>query len=158
MKNMGFALVMLTLVVALGCGGAATEAPAPAEEVVVDVVEEQPVVEARNDLVYTCNCGPECACGSISKDPGTCDCGSELVQTHVLLMDGNVASLCSCGGDCTCELNAEDPTKCGCGKEVKQMNLEGKGLYYCNCGVSCKCNSIASEPGTCACGMDLVTS
>ncbi len=62
------------------------------------------------------------------------------------------------GGDCTCELNSEDPTKCTCGKEVKQVNLEGKGLYYCNCGGSCTCNFVASEPGTCACGMELVTS
>lgn len=156
MKNMRFALVMLTLMVALGCGGAATEAPV--EEVVVDVVEEQPVVEARNDLVYVCNCGPDCACGSVSLGPGTCDCGNDLAQAHMLMIDGNVTTLCSCGADCTCELNAEDPTKCGCGKEVKQANLEGKGLYYCNCGGSCKCNFVASEPGTCACGMDLVTS
>jgi hypothetical protein len=158
MKRNPMLLVMLALTVALGCGGSATETPAPAEEAVEQVAAEEPAVEARHDLIYICGCGPECECGAVSKDPGTCDCGSELVQTHMLMVDGNAASLCTCGGDCTCELDAEDPTKCGCDKPIKQVSLEGKGLYYCNCGGSCKCNFVASEPGTCSCGMELVTS
>ena len=150
--------VMVILVVVLGCGGSATETPAPAEEVVEQAPAAEPVVEARHDLIYACSCGDECECGAASAEPGTCDCGSELVQTHVLMVDGNVATLCSCETGCTCDLDAEDPTKCSCGNAVKQVSLEGKGLYYCNCGGSCKCNFIASEPGKCKCGMDLVTS
>ncbi len=95
MKNISFAVVIFAMVAALGCGGSPTEAPV--EEVVLDVVEEQPVVEARNDLVYACSCGPECECGAVALEPGTCGCGSELAQAHLLKMDGNVATLCSCG-------------------------------------------------------------
>jgi hypothetical protein len=98
--------VIAIMALALGCGGAATETPAPAEEVVEQAPVAEQVVEARNDLIYTCGCGPECECGEVSKEPGTCGCGSEMVQTHMLMVDGNVATLCSCGGDCTCELNA----------------------------------------------------
>ena len=159
MKSLFYVVMMAVLAFTMACGGSSTEAPAVVEEV---VVEEAPalevVVEARNDLVYVCSCGPDCECGAVSTEPGTCDCGSELVQTHLLMVDGNVASICTCGGDCTCEIDAEDPTQCGCGKPVKQISLEGKGLYYCNCGGSCKCNHVSSEPGTCGCGMELVTS
>lgn len=158
MKKFLLALIIVVVGLALGCGGAPSETPAPAEDVVEQAPAAEPVVEARHDLVYVCSCGPECDCGAVSLEPGTCDCGSELVQAHLLKVDGNVATLCTCGADCTCALDPEDPTKCGCGSPVKQVSLEGKGLYYCNCGGSCTCNFVAAEAGKCSCGMDLVTS
>jgi hypothetical protein len=27
---------------------------------------------------YTCNCSPDCKCGTISQNPGKCTCGSDL--------------------------------------------------------------------------------
>jgi hypothetical protein len=158
MKRLNLAMIVLATVAAFGCGGAATDTAAPAEEVVVDVAEAQPAADARHDQVYVCNCGPSCTCGTVAVEPGTCECGQELVQAHVVKIEGNMASLCTCGGDCTCTIDAEDPTKCGCGKDVRVVSLEGTGLYYCNCGGSCTCNFVSDEPGTCSCGMELTTS
>jgi hypothetical protein len=158
MKSMFYVVMMVAMALAMGCGGSSTEAPAEVEEVIVEEAPAEEVVVARNDVIYTCSCGPDCDCGAASTAPGTCDCGSELVEGHLVKVEGNVALVCACGGDCTCELSAEDETKCGCGMDVKRVNLEGKGLYYCNCGGSCKCNHISAEPGTCSCGMELVTS
>ena len=159
MKKSLFVLMVVAIGAVMGCGGSATESPAVVEEVVVEEASAvEAVVVARHDLIYTCGCGPECECGAVSTAAGTCGCGTELVEGHLVKVEGNVALVCACGEGCTCEINAEDETKCGCGKDVKRVNLEGKGLYYCNCGGSCKCNHISAEPGTCACGMDLVTS
>ena len=151
--------VMVILVVALGCGGSATETPAPEEEIVEQAPPaEEAIVEVRHDQLYVCGCGDDCDCGAVAMEAGTCDCGSEMVQAHMLKIDDNVATVCDCAGDCTCELDPEDPTMCGCGEPVRQVSLEGKGLYYCNCGGSCTCNHVAAEPGECGCGMELVTS
>ena len=150
---------VIAVVAALGCGQAPQEETAVVEEV---VVEQEPVAdevaEVRHDQLYVCNCGPDCDCGSASLTEGTCGCGKELVQAHLLKVEGNDGILCTCSPGCTCELDAEDPTKCGCGEAVKRVSFEGKGLYYCNCGSSCSCNFVAAEPGTCACGMELTTS
>jgi hypothetical protein len=151
--------MLAALALTFGCGGSGTETPVVVEETVVEAAPaEEAVVEARHDVLYVCSCGPECDCGAVALEAGKCGCGSDLVQTHMLKVDGNVASVCTCGKDCTCELDAQDPTKCGCGSPVRQVSFEGKGLYYCNCGGSCSCNFVATEPGKCACGMDLVTS
>ena len=29
---------------------------------------------------YTCNCGPDCKCDSISQNPGKCTCGADMVK------------------------------------------------------------------------------
>jgi len=29
---------------------------------------------------YTCNCGPNCMCDTISQNPGKCTCGAEMVK------------------------------------------------------------------------------
>lgn len=163
MKIMQLAAVTVIVLLALGCGQAPTEQAAAPVEPMADPVEhadhqDAEHAEARHDILYVCNCGPDCACGSVSAEPGTCSCGSELVKAHLLRMDGNVATVCTCSGDCTCKLDPADPTKCTCGQPVKQVSLEGKGLYYCNCGGSCTCNHVAGAPGKCHCGMDLVTS
>jgi hypothetical protein len=147
----------MIMAVALGCGGASTEAPAPAEETVVEAPAEEAVVVARHDLIYVCNCGPDCDCGAVASKPGKCGCGSDLVEARMLMVDGSIASLCACGPDCKCEIG-DDPNTCGCGNEMKKVDLAGTGLYYCNCGGSCKCNHVSAEPGKCGCGMDLITS
>ncbi|MCU0305031.1 MAG: hypothetical protein MUC56_13350 [Thermoanaerobaculales bacterium] len=148
----------MIVAMALGCGGGATEPPAPAAE---QVVEPAPaageVVVARHDLIYSCNCGPDCSCGAVSTKPGKCGCGTDLVEGRMLMIDGSVASLCTCGPDCKCEIG-DDPSTCGCGKEMKKVDLAGTGIYYCNCGGSCKCNYVSDQAGRCACGMELKTS
>ncbi|MEX1309421.1 MAG: hypothetical protein AB1Z65_03295 [Candidatus Sulfomarinibacteraceae bacterium] len=150
---------MVIMVLAMGCGGGATDTPAPAPEVAEEVPAVEEVAEvARHDLLYVCNCGPECSCGAVATEPGQCGCGSDLVEARMLMIDGSVASTCTCGADCDCTITGDDPNTCGCGKEIKKVDLAGTGLYYCNCGGSCKCNHVSAEPGTCGCGMELVTS
>lgn len=158
-----YVMMLAICIVAIGVSGcsktepvAETETVEVAEAVVESVVEEVPA--ARHDVVYACNCGPECDCGSIGTEAGNCSCGSELVATHVVKVDGNDAKLCTCGNDCDCEIDAEDETKCSCGSDLRTVSLEGSGLYFCNCGGSCTCNFISAEAGNCACGMELVTS
>lgn len=148
---------MVIMVLAMGCGGGAADAPATVEEVVEQAPAAEEVVVARHDLLYVCNCGPECECETVSTEPGTCECGKELVEGRMLMIDGTVVSLCTCGPECKCEIG-DDPTTCGCGNEMKMVDLAGSGLFYCNCGGSCKCNHVSPEPGSCGCGMELKTS
>lgn len=156
-------LLSLTICIAvLGCGQAPEQAAPTAASDVASASEIAPgadpaeVVEARHDVVYVCNCGPGCACGVVSKTPGTCTCGKELVWAHVVKVEGSDALLCTCSEGCTCTIDANDATKCTCGNDLRRVSLAGTGLYFCNCGGSCTCNHIAAEPGTCGCGMELI--
>ncbi len=109
----------------------------------------------RHDVLYTCDCGPQCNCNSMSIHPGNCACGKPMKWGHVLKVEGTEAILCQCAEGCSCKLDANDPTKCACGKPVKRVNLAGTGIYFCNCGGSCFCNTVSDKPGTCKCGMPL---
>ena len=156
-KNYLTLFVCVALVVALGCS---KPAPVVETETIAEPAAESTVetAEARHDVVYVCGCGPDCNCGSISTEPGNCDCGTALVWAHVVKVEGNDALLCTCAEGCDCTIDASDDTKCSCGNEVRRASLEGSGLWFCNCGGSCTCNHVSSEPGVCGCGMDLITS
>lgn len=110
-------------------------------------------VAAAAGVYYVCGCGPDCKCGAMSEEPGKCGCGKDMVQMHLLKVDGDNAVFCTCGADCECKIDASDPTKCGCGKPVKTASL--KGWYVCGCGPDCTCNTISKEPGKCGCGKAL---
>jgi hypothetical protein len=106
--------------------------------------------------IYWCNCGPECACKSVSLKPGKCSCGKEMAGGHVVWAEGNTVLACTCGPDCTCAIDPKDKTTCGCGKPVKKIDLRGTGLWYCSCGGACGCNVVSDKPGSCgSCGMEL---
>jgi hypothetical protein len=111
--------------------------------------------EERHDVLYYCNCGPECNCNTVSIHPGDCKCGKPMKWGHILKIEGTDAILCTCGKGCKCGLDPNDPTKCGCGNPVKRVSLKGTGIYFCNCGGSCMCNTVSDKPGKCKCGMDL---
>ena len=146
--------VIACVVLLAACGGGSMET---AEQ--VEAVEETgAAATVRHDVVYVCNCGPECTCGSVAVKPGTCSCGEDLVRAHLVKVEGNEGLLCTCEEGCTCEINSEDPSKCGCGKELRRVSFEGTGVYFCNCGGSCTCNYVADAPGNCGCGMKLVGS
>lgn len=125
--------------------------------VVVGFVAKQSLAatEARKDVLYTCNCGDQCKCNSVSTAPGKCKCGSPLKWGHILKTEGDDALICQCEEGCTCSLDPKDSTKCGCGKSVKRVSLAGSGLYFCNCGGSCTCNTVSPQPGKCKCNMEL---
>lgn len=160
MKKFHGLMILVCLAMLIGCGGAPSETPAPPVEVKTAQAEESigETIDEHHDLVYACGCGPDCSCSSVAKEPGTCSCGKELVQTHVVKIEGSEALLCTCGDDCVCEIGTDDATKCSCGNPVRRVSLEGTGLYFCNCGGSCTCNYIAAEAGECGCGMDLISS
>jgi len=111
------------------------------------------VAADKSKVYYVCNCKDDCKCDSISKEPGKCKCGNELVPMHLLAIDKDTAVLCRCGAECNCELSKDDPNKCGCGKSVKKIGLKGK--YVCACGADCKCNTISDKPGKCGCGKEM---
>jgi len=111
--------------------------------------------EARQDVLYYCNCGPECNCNSVSTKPGDCKCGKPMQWGHVVKIEGDDALVCTCDTGCKCSIDPKDATKCGCGKAVKRINLKGTGMHFCNCGGSCMCNTVSDKPGKCKCGMDL---
>ncbi len=104
----------------------------------------------KNKVYYVCNCKDDCACSTISKEPGNCKCGKELAAMHLLAIEKDAGIFCRCGADCSCERSKEDPGKCGCGKPVKKVSLKGK--YVCACGGGCQCSSISDKPGNCNCG------
>ena len=112
--------------------------------------------EQRSDVLYTCDCGPQCKCNSVSTKPGKCSCGQPMKWGHVLKTEGNEAILCTCKEGCKCSgFDPKDPTKCSCGNPVKRANLKGTGIYFCNCAGSCTCNTVSDKPGKCKCGMEL---
>jgi len=164
MKKSGLMMLITccVMVAVIGCNRSETAVEAGTEAAagvaVAEVATDDAEAAVRHDVVYACNCGPDCTCGSVSTEAGPCSCGSEMAATHVVKVEGHDALLCTCSGDCTCEIDAEDETKCACGKELKRVSLEGSGLYFCNCGGSCTCNFISAEPGKCSCGMELITS
>ena len=111
--------------------------------------------DSRQDILYTCNCGPQCKCNTVSIEPGKCACGTPLKWGHVVKTDGNEALLCRCKEGCVCAIDSKNPAKCGCGMAIKRVNLKGTGIYFCNCGGSCSCNVVSDKPGKCKCGMKL---
>jgi len=114
----------------------------------------------KSQIYYVCNCGDDCKCNSISKEPGKCTCGKEMAAMHMLEIEKNTAVLCRCGADCSCERSKKDPNLCGCGKPVKTVDITGKhacscGTPSCICSGGCKCNAVSEKPGKCGCGKEM---
>jgi hypothetical protein len=107
----------------------------------------------KNKVYYVCNCKDDCACNTVSREPGKCKCGNELTQMHLLAIEKDTAILCRCGAECTCERTKDNPDKCGCGKLVKKVSLKGK--YICGCSDNCNCGTISDKPGKCSCGKEM---
>lgn len=89
------------------------------------------------DEVYACNCGEKCPCNTMSRNPGSCTCGSPMVKAKVLKV-----------GPGTAEIKADSWDKPRVFKTI--------GKYTCSCGPDCKCDSISQNPGKCTCGADMV--
>ena len=128
--------------------------------VIIAMVAGAVVSADKNQVYYVCNCADDCTCSSLSREPGKCACGRDMVAMHALEIEKNTAVLCRCGVDCSCERSKKDPNLCGCGKPVKRADITGK--YACDCGYrscvcsgSCKCNEISEKPGKCGCGKEM---
>ncbi len=109
----------------------------------------------RTDVVYSCACGSECTCNTVSTKPGKCACGKDLEWGHVVKVEGDEVLLCTCAEGCKCAIDSKDNTRCGCGMPLKRVSLKGSELSFCNCGGSCFCNTVSDQPGKCKCGMPL---
>ena len=70
MKTQRIILLVACVAIIAGCGGATTETPAPVEVAVEEAPAVEAVVEVRNDVVYACDCGPDCECNSVAAAPG----------------------------------------------------------------------------------------
>jgi hypothetical protein len=88
------------------------------------------------DEIYACACGDGCDCKTLSRAPGKCKCGMDLVKAKVVKVEGDMAYLQAEGW-----------------KEPRAFPTKGK--YACACGEACKCNTISQQPGKCACGMEM---
>ena len=86
------------------------------------------------DEVYVCGCGEGCPCMTMSKSPGKCTCGKDLVKAKVTKVEKGKATVMVNG---------------------KEQVFPTKGKYACACGPECKCETISQSPGKCGCGADM---
>ena len=145
-----WALFFVCVTSLAGCGGMDTAEQESKQELSFAQVE-------RHDVLYSCSCGQQCKCNTVSTKPGKCDCGRILKWGHVLKIEGTEAILCQCAEGCRCYFNSKDSTKCTCGKPTKRVSLVGTGIYFCNCGGGGGfCNYVSDSPGKCRCGNKLI--
>jgi len=85
----------------------------------------------KGDEVYVCGCGASCPCLTMSKKPGQCTCGKELVKTTIDKVVKGKAYVTVDG---------------------KTRIFKTTGKYACACGAGCDCGTISQKPGNCVCG------
>jgi hypothetical protein len=85
----------------------------------------------KGDEVYVCGCGAGCPCLTMSKKPGKCKCGKDLVKTTIDKVAKGKAYVTIDG---------------------KTQTFKTTGKYACACGADCNCGTISQAPGDCACG------
>ncbi len=87
------------------------------------------------DEIYACNCGEGCQCNTMSKNPGKCTCGKDMVKAKVTKVEEGKAYLMAEGWK-------------------KERVFKTTGKYACDCP-DCKCNTISQNPGKCPCGVEM---
>jgi hypothetical protein len=85
----------------------------------------------KGDEVYVCGCGAGCPCLTMSKKPGKCPCGKDLVKTTIDKVKKGKAYVTVDG---------------------KTQIFKTTGKYACACGAGCDCGTISQKPGECVCG------
>ena len=88
------------------------------------------------DSIYACDCGADCPCNTMSRNPGKCTCGKDMVKAKVMKVEGDTAML-----------KAE--------KWDKERPFKMTGKYMCDCDPECKCDTISQNPGKCTCGKEM---
>ena len=125
------ATIVLTIALLIGgCGSMSSTA-----------AEQDPSIELRPQMalnvgeeVYACNCGAACRCDTLSKNPGKCTCGKDMVKARVLSVGKGEARLLVSG---------------------EKRTFKTVGKYACACGLKCPCNTISQNAGKCTCGMEM---
>ena len=85
------------------------------------------------DEIYVCGCGEGCPCDTMSRNPGTCTCGKDLVKTKITKIEAGKITV-----------------------EARTKPFVSVGKYACACGPGCKCDTISQNPGNCTCGKKMV--
>ena len=85
--------------------------------------------------VYACNCGEGC-CDEISRKPGKCVCGKDMVKAKVVAVEKGKVKLQAEGWD-------------------KPRTFSTVAKYACACGPTCNCDTISQKPGKCPCGTEM---
>ncbi|MGE5237264.1 MAG: hypothetical protein ACM3ON_00495 [Chloroflexota bacterium] len=88
------------------------------------------------DEIYACDCGEKCPCLGMSKNPGKCTCGKEMVKAKVTKAEG-------------------DDLMLKAGTWDKERPFKASGKYACACPPECKCDTISQNPGKCTCGVEM---
>jgi hypothetical protein len=93
------------------------------------------------DQLYVCGCGEGCPCDTMSRNPGQCTCGKDLVKTKVTKVEKGMITVesrkkpfisvakyvCDCGPECKCDTISQNPGNCTCGKKMKMVEVKAKG-------------------------------
>src|SRR5512139_1695047 len=88
------------------------------------------------DELSVCNCGEKCACTTMSRSPGQCTCGKDMVKAKVTKIEKGKASMKAEGWE-------------------KERPFKMAGKVACACPPDCKCDTISQNPGKCTCGKDM---
>ena len=91
------------------------------------------MVAKVGDELYVCACGEGCPCDTMSRNPGQCPCGKDMVKTKVTKVEKGKITV-----------------------ESREKPFVSVGKYACACGPDCKCDTISQKPGTCPCGKKLM--
>ena len=85
------------------------------------------------DQLYVCGCGEGCKCDTMSRNPGKCSCGKDLVKSKVTKVEKGKITM-----------------------DVRKTPFVSIGKYACACGPDCKCDTISQNPGNCSCGKPMM--
>ena len=99
----------------------------------VVLADKTKMVAKVGDELYVCACGEGCPCDGMSRNPGQCTCGKDMVKTKVTKVEKGKITV-----------------------ESRKKPFMSVGKYVCDCGPDCKCDTISQNPGNCTCGKKLV--
>ena len=97
------------------------------------IADKTKMVAKVGDELYVCACGEGCPCDTMSRNPGQCSCGKDLVKTKVTKVEKGKITV-----------------------ESRGKPFMSVGKYACDCGPDCKCDTISQNPGNCTCGKKMV--
>jgi len=99
----------------------------------VVLADKTKMVAKVGDELYVCACGEGCPCDMMSRNPGQCTCGKDMVKTKVTKVEKGKITV-----------------------ESRKKPFMSVAKYVCDCGPDCKCDTISQNPGNCTCGKKMV--
>ncbi len=107
----------------------------------VAIADKTTMTTKVGETLYVCGCGEGCPCDTMSRNPGQCTCGKDLVKTKVTKVEKGKITVearkkpfisvakyaCDCGPECKCDTISQNPGNCTCGKKMKLVEVKAKG-------------------------------